>query len=64
MTIGWARVGVAALAASVIGSAGLAAPLPKGKVAPAWSAKTVQGKSVSSAQFKGKVVLLNFFSYY
>lgn len=35
-----------------------------GKPAPAWTGKSVQGKPVASADFKGKVVLLNFFSYY
>jgi hypothetical protein len=34
-----------------------------GKTAPAWSGKTVAGQAISSAQFKGKVVLMNFFSY-
>jgi hypothetical protein len=37
---------------------------PAGKTAPAWSGKTVQGKAISAAQFKGKVVLLNFFNNY
>ncbi len=40
-----------------------AALIGKGKKAPAWSGKTVEGKSLASSQFKGKVVLLNFFSY-
>jgi len=39
------------------------ATLAKGKPAPAWSGKTVEGKPLSSAQFKGKVVLMNFFGY-
>jgi len=36
----------------------------RGKAAPAWSGKTVAGKAISSTQFKGKVVLLNFFNNY
>ncbi len=38
--------------------------LPAGKVAPKWSGKTVSGAAIKSDQFKGKVVLLNFFSFY
>jgi hypothetical protein len=38
--------------------------LPAGKVAPKWSGKTVQGKAISAGQYKGKVVLLNFFNNY
>lgn len=34
-----------------------------GKTAPSWSGKTVAGQPISSSQFKGKVVLMNFFSY-
>lgn len=64
MKIGWAPIGAVALAAMILGGASLADPLPKGKVAPAWTGKTVAGKSIKSAQFKGKVVLMNFFSYY
>lgn len=64
MSIGWARTGASALAVLALGSVAFAAPLAKGKTAPAWSAKTVQGKAISSAQLKGKVVLMNFFSYY
>ena len=41
----------------------LAAPLKTGQSAPAWTGKTVQGKAITSAQYKGKVVLLNFFGY-
>ncbi len=37
---------------------------PVGKPAPAWSGKTTAGKALSSAQLKGKVVLLNFFNNY
>lgn len=39
------------------------AALPQGKVAPAWSGKTVEGKPITSAQFKGKVVVMNFFGF-
>jgi peroxiredoxin len=35
-----------------------------GKPAPAWQGKTLGGKTLKSVQFKGKVVLVNFFSYY
>jgi hypothetical protein len=54
-----------AVAAAVLGlGAAASAALPAaGKTAPAWSGKTVAGKAISSAQFKGKVVLMNFFSY-
>ena len=37
---------------------------PAGRPAPAWSGKTTTGKSLSSAQLKGKVVLLNFFGFF
>lgn len=37
--------------------------LKAGKPAPAWTGKTVAGKKISSAQFKGRPVLLNFFAY-
>jgi cytochrome oxidase Cu insertion factor (SCO1/SenC/PrrC family) len=60
----WVTWCAAAVLAGVlaVGSAS-AALISKGKVAPAWSGKTVDGKPISSAQLKGKVVLLNFFSY-
>jgi len=50
----------AALALACGASADLVA---KGKPAPAWSGKTLAGKTINSAQLKNKVVLLNFFSY-
>ena len=53
--------GVLLLAGAGSASAALVA---QGKAAPAWSGKTVQGKTLSAAQFKGKVVLLNFFNAY
>jgi len=34
-----------------------------GKTAPSWSSQTVAGQPINSSQFKGKVVLMNFFSY-
>ena len=37
---------------------------PSGKSAPPWNGKTVQGKPISAGQYKGKVVLLNFFNNY
>ena len=35
--------------------------VPAGRPAPAWRGETIAGKTVASAQLKGKVVLLNFF---
>lgn len=35
-----------------------------GKPAPAWTGKTTTGKAMSSAQLKGKVVVMNFFNNY
>lgn len=47
-----------------VGAMGTAhAAFPKGKPAPAWSGKMLDGKAISSAQFKGKVVVMNFFGY-
>ncbi len=56
---------LAATAGAVLAlAAGASADLvARGKTVPAWSGKTVQGKPISSAQFKNKVVLMNFFSY-
>ncbi len=57
---------MAALAGGLVTVAApsLRADLPAvGKLAPPWSGKTVDGKALTSAQYKGKVVLLNFFSY-
>ena len=56
----------AALAGALLALAGGAsANLPaSGKAAPAWGGKTTAGKAISSAQTKGKVVLLNFFNFY
>jgi hypothetical protein len=52
------------MAALILGGSGAAhATLAKGKPAPAWSGKTVEGRALSSAQLKGKVVLMNFFGY-
>ncbi len=56
----WSAVAGATLALAT----GASALVAKGKTAPAWSGKTVQGKAISSGQFKGKVVLLNFFNNY
>jgi hypothetical protein len=53
-----------AMAALLLSAASAAhATLAKGKPAPAWNGKTVEGKALSSSQFKGKVVLMNFFGY-
>ena len=35
---------------------------PKGELAPAWKLKDVDGKVVSSEQFKGKVVVVDFWA--
>ena len=51
------------LASAVLVGSASAALIVTGKPAPAWSAKTIDGKALASSQFKGKVVLLNFFSY-
>jgi len=47
----------------VLAGASSASLIGPGKPAPVWSAKTLAGKPISSAQLKGKVVLVNFFSY-
>ena len=54
----------AALALAVGLAAPAAAIVKAGAAAPAWSGKTTTGKALSSAQLKGKVVLLNFFNNY
>jgi hypothetical protein len=55
----------ATLAAVVVSLAGAAsaALVPAGKAMPAWTGKSTTGKALSSKQLKGKVVLMNFFSY-
>jgi hypothetical protein len=53
-----------AAAGSLLGVGAGAATIGVGKTAPAWSGKTVQGKPISSAQYKGKVVLMNFFGFF
>lgn len=62
MPTGLAR-GAALLAVTLAATGAAQAAFPKGKPAPAWSGKTVEGKPISSAQFKGKVVVMNFFGY-
>jgi hypothetical protein len=54
-----------ALLGVLLGMAGGASAdlISAGKPAPVWSGKTVAGKPISSKQLKGKVVLVNFFSY-
>jgi thiol-disulfide isomerase/thioredoxin len=44
------------------GAPKIAGPLPKLGAAPAWSLKDVSGKVVSSAQFAGKVVVVDFWA--
>src|SRR6476659_1176671 len=36
--------------------------LAKGQSMPAWTGKTIAGKTISAADLKGKVVLMNFFN--
>lgn len=60
-TVSGRLTGLAALL--VLATSAAAAPVAKGKAAPVWKGKTTQGKTLSSAQFKGRVVLMNFFSY-
>ena len=56
---------LAAIGALALGVALPASAIVKaGQKAPAWSGKTTKGKSLSSAQLKGKVVVLNFFNNY
>jgi hypothetical protein len=56
---------IAAVAATALGvmSAASAGLLGASKSAPAWSGKTVAGKPIASSQYKGKALLMNFFSY-
>ena len=62
----WRIARILLMGAAVLTLAGGArAALPgAGKPAPAWAGKTTDGKDISLAKYKGKVVLLNFFSYY
>ena len=56
---------VAGLGVAGMQAKALAGPpkIKAGQTAPAWSAKTIQGKAISSAQYQGKPVLLNFFGF-
>jgi hypothetical protein len=58
----WRLMAAAGIAAGVLATASSGA-VALGRPAPKWSGKTVQGQPISAAQFKGKVVLMNFFSY-
>lgn len=60
-TVFWRSAALAGVIALAGGAS--AAVIGKGKTAPAWKGKTLAGKSLSSAQLKGKAVLMNFFSY-
>jgi len=57
------RLSVALGVTVALASSVSAALIVAGKVAPAWSGKTLAGKALKSTDLKGKVVLLNFFSY-
>lgn len=61
----WRLTAAAGVLVGLVGSLGIAYAdlIPVGKAAPTWSAKTLAGKPISSAQFKGKPYLLNFFAY-
>lgn len=56
---------IAAIGGALCGLAGSAsaALIGSGKSMPAWSGKTTAGKAINSSEYKGKVLLLNFFSY-
>lgn len=58
----WRLAAAAGASLALVGGAS-AALVKSGKTAPAWSGKTLAGKTLSSNQLKGKVVLVNFFSY-
>ena len=58
----WRLVAVSGLTLA-IASGAAAALIGSGKVAPAWAGKTLAGKSLKSTDLKGKVVVMNFFSY-
>ena len=59
----WRAAGLAGTLLAFAAGASASLPAP-GKAAPAWSGKTITGKTLTSAQTKGKVVLLNFFNFY
>lgn len=58
----WRLLAAASLSLVLAGTAS-AALIGKGKSAPSWSGKTIAGKALKSTDLKGKVVVLNFFSY-
>lgn len=65
LTIGALALGVASLVVLTVlnSQAGSETKNPPGPVpAPAWTLRDVDGKSVSSADFKGKVVVLDFWA--
>ncbi len=57
------RIAAMALTSCVLAGSASAALIAKGKPAPTWSGKTIEGKPFTTTSLKGKVVLLNFFSY-
>jgi hypothetical protein len=59
---GWRLAAAFGLAIAVAGGAAAELVGP-GKTAPAWSGKTLAGKVLKSTDLKGKVVVVNFFSY-
>ena len=56
----WRDILGAVVALSLLPSLTSAAPVKAGQMAPAFAVKTLRGKSVSLAKFKGKIVLLDF----
>lgn len=58
----WRPLAAFGLAIAVAGGVS-AALIGPGKAAPAWSGKTLAGKALKSTDLKGKVVVVNFFSY-
>jgi hypothetical protein len=63
MTLQPWRLTAAATLSLTLAAGASAALIAKGKTAPSWSGKTLAGKTLTSASLKGKVVLMNFFSY-
>lgn len=57
-------VGVAAVGSVLLLAASATALPTVGKPVPVWRGKTTTGQALNAGQFKGKVVLLNFFNNY
>jgi hypothetical protein len=59
----WWRYSAIAGLTLALGAGASAALVTAGKQAPDWSGKTLAGKTLKSTDLKGKVVVMNFFSY-